>query len=181
MNIQIVLAIFSTSAVSALIGGVVAGSFVLRAKQAEYVNDYYKTVINRRLAAYEQLERLIIELKTSIVEEIDKRPYHRLFSSESDDTWPRAFFLLNRVMDQGLWLSDEAFIATRDLNYLLFRFTKPTSVIEFAKNNYQAMATIRDRLERLLAKDMLNLHNVERFLKSKDKPDPGFHPVHLRR
>jgi hypothetical protein len=83
-------------------------------------------------------------------------------------------------MDQGLWLSDEVFDKLRDLNYLLFRFNKPASVIEFGKQNYQTVATWRADLERLLAKDMLRLHDVKRFLKHKNKSDPGFHPVQLK-
>ncbi len=43
-----------------LLGAVIAGLYNLRAKRAEYVNEYYKTVIGRRIAAYEQLEELIV-------------------------------------------------------------------------------------------------------------------------
>jgi len=39
--------------------------------------------------------------------------------------------------------------------------------------------TARTELERLLAVDMLTLHDVEGFLKSKNKPDPGFSPIML--
>jgi hypothetical protein len=40
-------------------------------------------------------------------------------------------------------------------------------------------STHREELERLMAKDMLNLHDVKGFLKSKEKPDPGFSPIRL--
>jgi hypothetical protein len=53
-------------------------------------------------------------------------------------------------------------------------------MVEFGKKNYEAIATIRAQLERLLAKDMLNLHDVRAFLKSKDKPDPGFRAFHVK-
>ena len=88
--------------------------------------------------------------------------------------------VLTDVMSQKLWLSDEAFTKVRDLNYLLFHFEKPPSVIEFGKKNYETIATLRAELERLLARDMLGLHDVKRFLKAKDKPDAGFHAVHLK-
>ena len=51
----------------ALLGTVIAGLFSLRAKRNEYVNDYYKKVIDRRLAAYEQLESLIVSLRTTFL------------------------------------------------------------------------------------------------------------------
>jgi hypothetical protein len=180
MNTQMLLAILSTSAISAIIGAVIAGLYNLRAKRNDYVNDYYKAVIARRIAAYEQLEKLIGQLKACVVSEGDNRPYHLLFSSEKVEDWTRAFVSLGNAMDQGLWLSDEVFDKLRDLNYLLFRFNKPASVIEFGKQNYQTVATWRADLERLLAKDMLRLHDVKRFLKHKNKSDPGFHPVQLK-
>jgi len=58
---------------------------------------------------------------------------------------------------------------------------KPVSVIEFGKSNYQRLATLRASLERILATDMLRLHEVKQFLKSKNKPDPGFRLVNLKR
>ena len=84
-------------------------------------------------------------------------------------------------MTQGLWLSDEAFGKLQELNVLLFYFEKPTSVVDFGKSKYQAIAALRAELERILAKDMLTLHDVRRFLKSKDKPDQGFREVDLNK
>jgi hypothetical protein len=56
-------------------GALVAGLYGLRAKRNEYVNDYYKTVVHRRITAYEHLEALIMDYRMSIVDE-DKKPYH---------------------------------------------------------------------------------------------------------
>ena len=112
MNTQLLLTLLSTSAISALIGAIVAGYFGLRAKQNDYVNDYYKTIIAKRITAYEQLELFIGGLKACVVEENDKRPYHLLFSSEAEADWDRAFALLHSVMSQGVWLSNEVFAGT---------------------------------------------------------------------
>ena len=62
----------------ALVGTLITGFFSLRAKQNEYVNDYYKKVIDRRIAAYEQLENVIVSLRTTFLGE-DNKPYHLLF------------------------------------------------------------------------------------------------------
>ena len=47
-----------------VIGATIAGAYNLRAKRNEYVNEYYKLVVRRRVEAYEKLENLIINLKT---------------------------------------------------------------------------------------------------------------------
>lgn len=169
------------AALSVIVGAAIAGIYNLRAKQNEYVNDYYGTVVARRIAAYEQLESLVLGLKTCVVAEDDNRPYHLLFSSEKDEDWDRAFTLLGSAMSHTLWLSEEVAARLRDLNYLLFHMNKPTSVVEFGRTNYDKIATLRADLERLLAKDMLNLHKVKRFLSSKARQDEGFHLVHLKK
>jgi hypothetical protein len=162
----------------ALIGALVAGIYNLRAKRNEYINDYFKTVIHRRIAAYEQLEGLIACFKAAVVGK-DRKPYHLPLSGEGakEDIFTRLF----AVMSQGLWLSNEAFDKVTELNYLLFGVPNLESdVIAFGKQNYQTIATLRDELERILAADMLELHDVGRFLKRNQKrKDPGFQPVHL--
>jgi len=180
MSVQLLLALLSTSAISAIAGAVIAGAYALRAKKNEYVNDYYKTVITRGIAAYEQLESLIAWLKASVVDK-DKRPYHLLFASDDYKEWERAFVVLHGAMSQDLWMSNEVFEKVRELNLLMFRFKKPESIIEFGKQNYEKVATIRAEIERLLARDTLNLHDVKGFLSSKNKPDPGFQPIRLER
>jgi hypothetical protein len=170
---QMWLAILSSSLLSGICGAFIAGLYNLRAKRNDYVNDYYKTVIKRRIAAYEKLENLIVWLKAAVIDK-DNRPYHVLFSRDND--WENAYKLLFDVMSQGLWLSDETFTKIRDLNYLLFSLkTEQGGMIEFGKDNYQVIAELRSELEKLLAVDMLSLHDVKRFLKCKKKKDHGFH------
>ena len=177
MTEQLWLAILSSSVISGVLGALIAGAYALRNKRNEYVNDYFKTVIHRRLAAYEQLESLIVALKTAVLDS-DNKPYHFLFSKEGD--WETAHGLLFKVMSQGMWVSEEAFEKTRDLNYLVFRLNpSESSVIEFGKQNYEAIATLRAELENILATDMLTLHDVKGFLKRKRKNNHGFHPVRL--
>jgi hypothetical protein len=166
---------------SGLIGALVAGIYNLRAKQNEYVNDYYKIVIQRRIAAYEQLEKMtIMPLKTTSADGMSDGLCHLPFSSEEPDEWNRNVVSLLFPMSQGLWLSDELWEKLRELNILLFHFEKPTSVVEFGKKNYQRIAGLRADIERIFAKDMLSLHDVKAFLKSKNK-DPGFKVVDLKK
>jgi hypothetical protein len=173
------LVLVSSSVLSAAISAGIAGLINLRAGRADYVNDYYKTVLKRRLAAYEQLERLIMNLKVSVVDPPDQRPYHLIFTNDPNgENSPHV--VLFGVMSQGLWLSNEVFEESRKLDIVMFGL-KQGDEIPFGRRNYEAIATIRQELERLMAKDMLNLHDVKGFLQSKDKPDPGFSPIMLQR
>ncbi len=161
-----------------VLGALIAGVFGLWAKHSEYVNDYYKTVIQRRIAAYEQLESLIIDFKPAVYD-TDREPYHLPFSG--DKAKEKVFVQLFSVMSQGLWLSDEAFRKVRELNCLLFPMPDvECDAIKFGKTHWRAIAELREALEGILAADMMELHRVGRFLKrKKNRKGPGFETVQL--
>jgi hypothetical protein len=176
--LQIALLSGAFTVVGAVLTVVIAGLYSLHAKRNEYINDYYKTVIQRRIASYEQLENLIVDFKVNVVGS-DNKPYHLPFSGENHKE--HVFKRLFSAMSQGLWLSEEAFRKTSELNVLLFGMpAAEADAINFGKQHYQAVATIRDALERTLAADMLDLHNVGRFLRrKKNRQDPGLQAVQL--
>ena len=177
MNNQLFIAVISSSLLSAVLGALIAGAYALKNRQNEYVNEYYKTVIQRRITAYEQLENLIVSIKTCVLDK-DNKPYHLLFSKADD--WDNLYILIYKVISQSLWLSEDAFMISRDLNYLVFLKTPDeTDMIEFGKQNYEKIASIRAELEKILAIDMLDLHNVKKFLKNKMKVKHDFHNVNL--
>ena len=170
---DIVAVILSSSVISGVVGALVAGWFNLRSKRSEYENAYFKMVLERRLKAYEQVEHLITQLKVAVLDQ-DKRPYHLLFSAE--DSAENTYKELFSVMSSALWISDDLFDETRKLNVLIYTRSEGTgvsSLIEFGKQHYQELAELRTRIEKLHARDMLTLHEVPTFLKSK-KPKDSF-------
>ena len=144
-----------------------------RIKQKEYINDYYKYIVSRRIAAYEQLEKLIASIKNSTVDTTDGNPYHIIFSSE--DMYLQEYNLLLNTSIDALWLSEKAFDLSINLNYILLEVNPDkTDIVEFGKKNYVRIATLREQLEKTLAIDMMELHDVEKFLKVKKKRNSGF-------
>jgi len=76
-------------------------------------------------------------------------------------------------MSQGLWLSPKLYEAIRDLNYLVFEQGNAAGTIDFGKKNYKAIAELRSGIERLHATDILKMHNVQAFLREKQKYHAG--------
>jgi len=75
-------------------------------------------------------------------------------------------------MSHALWMSDDLFQVTREFNQLVFAGTTDgSSLIEFGKTNYTAIADLRTKLEKLHKRDILTLHEVPQFLKAKRVPD----------
>lgn len=161
--------VLTSSVIAAVLGGLLSGFITLRVARNQYLNDYYKTVLNRRLTAYEHLEHLITMLKTSVADDNDRRVYHLLFSSGDSLEMFKTLFL---VSSQSMWLSNDVVEETISLNRLLYSFPSDVSgILESAKKNYKTIAETRTRLERLHARDFLALHDVNRFLKSKRPTD----------
>jgi hypothetical protein len=177
-TLQLALLSSTFTFVGVLLAALVAGLYNLRAKRNEYVNDYYKEVIQRRIAAYEELEKLVVPFKMAVLDK-DNKPYHLPFAGEGAKNNIFGRFL--SAMSHGLWISDEAFASASKLNHLLFSMPETESdAIGFGKQHYKTITEIRHALERIMAADMLELHKVEQFLKrKKSRQDPGLQPVRL--
>ncbi|HVY32880.1 MAG TPA: hypothetical protein VG960_00540 [Caulobacteraceae bacterium] len=175
---QILTLLVSSALISAIVSGVVAGLFSLHALQTQYRNEYYKRVLeNRIIEAYARLERLIGLFKTSVAD-YDNRLYHLVFVDGGDK------LLIHRsiieIQSVALWISDEAFEASRELNLLMFSLPEDAEKTKaFAKDRYQMIATAREKLERVVSNDMLTLYNVPQFLKVKGRRTRGFEFVNL--
>jgi hypothetical protein len=126
--------ILTSTVVATVVSGLISGLYGLYAKQREYMNEYYSLILKRRIVAYEQLENLIVEIKTAVVD-TDNKPYHMLFSNDDDSVM--AYNLVLNVTSQALWLSDEAFKKAHELNYVVLGLKPVGGAIEFGKNNYQ--------------------------------------------
>ena len=177
MTEDILPVLLASSLVAAIVGGLIAGWVSLRVTRNQYVNDYYRVVVQKRIAAYEALENLIVMLKNSVVDESDQSAYHLLFAQE--DPIER-FQLLYNVSAQSLWLSDYAAEQLIAFNRLIYQCSdKPEEIIAFGKKHYRSIADMRSNLEKTLAKDFLSLHDVRQFLKSK-KPSDSYQSIPQR-
>jgi hypothetical protein len=166
----ILISVLSSAVASSVVAALVSGWFGLKAKQTEYVNEYYKLVLQKRMAAYEKVEHLITQVKTAVRGSDDPRSYHILFSE--DDDHQNVYTLLLSVNSQSLWLTDDLFDLTRELNLMVYLGTKDgESLIEFGRQNYKPIAELRTKIERLHARDMARLHNVPKFLRGRKPSD----------
>jgi hypothetical protein len=132
-----VIATFLSSAINAVVGHY--------AKQRDFKNDYYKTIIQRRIQAYEQVEALVVKLKTSILDKDDKL-YHFLFSDEEGklDTYLNSYA---DIHPHQLWMSETLFEKLRELQDIMFAYKEDTSIVEFGKQNYRRVADLRHALK----------------------------------
>jgi hypothetical protein len=162
MTTQMWVAILSSSLLSAAI----AGFFALRAKQRDYVDDYFRKVLDRRLSAYALIETLIFNFKISSPNSNGLLFHHVFNTGESEDPG-HISMLFFRLDAEAFWLSDDIFQKSREVSNLLIQRPASVSWIDFGTSHYKEFASIRVGLERLYARDLRTLHKVPRFLKSK--------------
>jgi hypothetical protein len=166
--------VLSSSVISGVLGALISGWLTLRGKRNDYADAYYKMVLERRLEAQNEVEGLITLLKVAVHDDTDGRLYHMLFSK--DDDRETVYKLLYDVLSKALWLSDDLFQLTRELNILIFSQTNDVGLIEFGKKHYKQIAELRTKMEILHARDMLSLHRIPEFLRKK-KPSDTYTPL----
>ena len=69
----------SSSVISGLLGALIVVWFNLRAKHTEYANTYYKMVLEKRIKAYEAVERLTKQIKIAPMFEIFLQRWSAVF------------------------------------------------------------------------------------------------------
>ena len=103
------IAVLSSSLITSAIAGLLAGTFALRAKSKDYVNDYYKQVLEKRWQAYQLVEEMIFYFKLASPDS-QLRMVHFIFNSEDPE---QLFTLIGRISEQAFWLSDDMFSKSR--------------------------------------------------------------------
>lgn len=166
MSTPLWIAVLSSSLVSAALGAGLTGFFTLRGKRTEYANDYFRQVLQRRLSAYELIEKLIFNFKIANPHAPGVMAHH-VFSSKDEADPGRIHMLIYHIAAESFWLSDEIFQKSREIDLVLILKTDSISWIDFGIANYERLASIRIDLERLYAHDLRTLHEVPKFLRSK--------------
>ena len=73
-------------------------------------------------------------------------------------------------MEHELWLSDETKNRLHNLRKKILYCadqSQTRSLIDIGKENYQQIGILRDQLERSFIRDLSNLYEIDKFLKTK--------------
>jgi len=148
-------------------------------KNLEYKNDYYKKIIDKRMEAYEQLEKFIASLKVTTPGKENKM-YHVYFSTEVFFNGQTEETL--KIVSKSIWLSEDINDLMLQFNQILYLFpnNNDDTIMEYAKKEYHKIACIREGLEKHLASDLLKLYDVKKFLAEKANLNGGLIPFRTK-
>lgn len=171
MNIfQIVL---TSSLISGIVSTIFSFYFTLKIKKLDYKNEYYKTLINKRLEAYQFVENQTAVLRNVALDELDNRAYHLMFAYGEDKfiDFQSNIILAN---SKGLWIDEETSNTLDEFNNLFYNinlkihYKTKEEIQEIGKNYYKTISNLRVKLENNLRQGFNDLHNVEKIFKTKD-------------
>ena len=162
--------ILSSALVSSLLSSVATWLIGNHALNKSFKNDYYKLVINKRIAAYQYIDNQLKTIKISALDD-DAKPYHLMFYGDSKTVYKNQHNLIF-ARANGIWLSSKMEDALYELNKLFFEINNSITDdidgnVVVAKEYYYKVAEARDKVEMQLRKDMLVLYDVKGFLKEK--------------
>lgn len=140
-------------------------------KEADYKNDYYKKVIDKRLKAIETLENFTsLFLASTRIMGTENR-FHSFF--EEDDMENIFGKSVDEIARYNIWYSIEVAIEMREFTtYVLVIINSAKNLQRKEKINYliEERKSIQSKviaLQKLIASDMYKLYEVDAFFKSR--------------
>lgn len=166
------ITILSSAGIASIISAIVGYAFNVLMQKRRYKDDYYKMVIAKRMDAYSKTEQVCKLLKTHTYDNETEGTYCIAFGSM--DALLTLCKMMHNALSDNIWLSDSIHAEMQKLNNVIVGVedgcrTKGFNVKQIGIELYADIDKVRINIENQYAKDMLTLHDVEGFLKSKNK------------
>jgi hypothetical protein len=161
--------ILSSSVVAAVVSGLVSSGMSVYTQRRGFAHEYYRQVLNRRLAACEAVEVVLNMFKLTVP--VDKGMCHLPLVGHKPCQDANA--AISRAFAQSLWLSPEAKTQLLEFQRLVGRVQQEGAgsdeeITEAGARAYMEIATQRDKLEGALVSDLPDLHKVDKWLGRKE-------------
>lgn len=167
--------ILASSVIATVLSTIINYFISIRLKRLDYKNEYYKTIIKKRLEVYRYIETQLAVLNGVVLND-DKRNFHMIFSEGADKviSYQRNLFM---AMSDSLWIDEATGEALQQLNFLFYNINvkienkNKNEVIEIGKDYYSRLAEKRKTLRLATKNGYSKLHLVDTFFKEKNKAE----------
>lgn len=174
MNFDVINLILANVVISGIISTAISYFVSVKLKDLDYRNEYYKQIIERRLNAYENLERPISDLKGIILntEVLDQNPY-QIFMSNGEEGFLEFQYYFMNAFSNSIWLDDKTITNLEDLNQIIFVISNEIiekseqEIVDIGKKYYAKLSEVRFHLENSMKEGLYNLHDIKKALKVK--------------
>lgn len=165
--------IIVTVVTSSVIASVVSGLFALAKSSLDYKNEYYKTLLRKRIQSSEYIEELLYCFSTATFDPGDPRMYHIIFSTEDNPLQQRFGTLVAKLSKSNIWISE----STRDKIQNLNRFIIENNInfrrIDDGKRFYVDLGNLRNEVLVAIRNEVRELHKFRRLFGEKVSKSVG--------
>lgn len=136
-------------------------------------NDYYKTILDKRIEAYQFVDTQLMQLRMTLFDDDDQKQFHLIFGDNG-----KTFFEFHKNMNltsvRSIWFSEEMLKSFSKLNTLFYEISviisdDPNVSERIGKQYFEEIMTAQRDVSRIMVADIGNLHDIKGFLKSKKK------------
>lgn len=166
---------------SAVISTIISNSFLWWHKKCDYKRDYYKKIIDKRIAAYEKLSALLVEISIRVDVDVEGKgsSYSVYRVLENKDTAVLINQKITEVARDRVYYSLKADKLVTEINDKIVEYIQQVEKEYEEDETYlsdcltwggiiskEMQQKIKD-LKSVIANDMMEMDNVEDFLKNK--------------
>ena len=163
-KIEVIIAILSSSVVTAVITKIVDTLIDDLKARADYKRDYHKKIIDKQFEVYEKVEDFINLFSTAVTDYKDNQFFHAIFG-EPNPLQTRYAELSNFFTKSNIWITEDLRDALMAINRFLIENGVDFTKVEDGKKYYHQIGELRDKALIVWKKDLLKLDNFNRFKK----------------
>lgn len=166
MNAESLFGILASGAIAAVVSTFIPLAFYRWQRKYDYKLEYHKRFLDRRIAAYEKVERIAYFFSTA-VQDADRRPYHFIFSNEHNPFQDEYFALLTEMTKSNIWITEEMRNKLLNMNRFMFENHIELTNIEKGKQFYNQLGKMGDDIIEQVRIDTKKLSDLDFLNKTK--------------
>jgi hypothetical protein len=187
----------ASTAVASIVAAALSSLFNYLLKDKEYKNDYYKKVIETRMAAYKAVQEILASLSNDTLDFVDDKGYMNMFEVtlsmhidnynldisnqyikkadfREDELYGFRNFMKNLsfALAQRDWLNHDLIDCLQQLQdslnaVLISAIQRKVNLVVIAKEKHTELLRLKTGIQHEYHKDMQDLQNVPEFFKNK--------------
>ncbi len=169
MSTELIVSIISVTGV--IFSALVAYITSLKVQRNNYRDEYFKTIIAKRLEAYECINTQLMVMRLLVFDDDDRKYYHIFFDNGANKLLEYQNNL-HHAAARSIWFSAEMIDAIGKLYSIFYEINNLITDdrdqnVEIGKNYHERLRSAQLNVSKVLVADMASLHKVKKFIKCK--------------
>lgn len=158
---DIVITLLGSGLLATLISCLVPALFFTRQRKFEYGLEYHKKLLDKRIVAYEKIERLAYFFSTSVHDNKDTRLFHIIFSEYENQGQIEYPILISELSKCNIWISDKMRDSLIEFNRFIITKNIIFTNVEHGKKYYNELNAISEKIINIARIDIDNLSDLK--------------------